>query len=76
MKGTITTWLETKGYGFIQYDGLEIFIHLSNIVEGWPKLGAEIEFEIGDPSSIGKKPQAVRARIVIPERMEVLGGAK
>lgn len=76
MQGIITTWLETKGYGFVQSEGSEIFLHISNI-EGQPQLGAEIEFEIGHPVSLGKKPQAVRARVVsIPERKDITGGAQ
>jgi cold shock CspA family protein len=70
MQGILVVWSEPKAYGFVQPDGSseKLFIHITNFPEGTPKsairLGSRIEFEIGDPISLGKKPQAVRAKIV------------
>jgi cold shock CspA family protein len=77
MKGIVATWLENKGYGFVQSNGSEIFLHISNVIEGIPQLGAEIEFEIGLPVSLGKKPQAVHAKVIsVPDRKDLVGGSR
>lgn len=80
MKGTITVWNTPRAYGFVKPDGSseELFIHISNFPEGQtPRLGAVVEFEIGDPISIGKKPQAVNATILeMPKTgLDATGGA-
>ena len=69
MQGTLVVWSEPKGFGFIQPDGSSerLFIHITNfggLDKGEVRLGARIEFEIGDPISLGKKLQAVRAKLL------------
>jgi cold shock CspA family protein len=67
MKGTIVLWHQARAYGFVKPDGSDetIFVHISNFCPGEvPRLDARIEFEIGDPISIGKKPQAINATIL------------
>jgi cold shock CspA family protein len=74
MQGILVVWSEPKAFGFVQPDGSSerLFIHITNFPDGTLKseiqLGSRIEFEIGNPISLGKKPQAVRAKVVsLPE---------
>ena len=51
MNGTITTWFEDKGFGFINMEGEErdIFFHYSQLVqEGFKTIdpGQKVEFEL------------------------------
>src|SRR5580765_7974506 len=67
MKGTIILWHQPRAYGFVQADGSSdtFFIHVTNFPAGQvPRLGARVEFEVGDPISLGKKPQAINATIL------------
>jgi cold shock CspA family protein len=67
MTGTIVLWHQPRAYGFVQMDGSSktFFVHITNFPTGQiPKLGAKVEFEIGDPISLGKPPQAINATIV------------
>lgn len=59
--GRITTYFETRNFGFItsDVDGVSRFFHKSNY-QGMPQLGAAVEYEIGDPTRIGKDVQCVK----------------
>ena len=60
-KGTVTKWLEGRGYGFIKCeDGKEIFVHNSDI-QGKSSLGEgeKVEFEVIDK---GRGPRAVKVK--------------
>ena len=79
MQGTLVIWSEPKAFGFVQPDGTseKLFIHITNfggLEKDKVRLGARIEFEIGDPISLGKKPQAVRAKL-LPVSIEISAGA-
>jgi cold shock CspA family protein len=74
MQGQLVVWSEPKGFGFVQPDATteisdRLFVHITNFTDADRKnvkLGARISFSIGAPISIGKKPQAVHARVLIP----------
>jgi cold shock CspA family protein len=74
MQGQLVVWSEPKGFGFVQPDATtetsdRLFVHITNFTDADRKnvkLGARISFSIGDPIPIGKKPQAVHAKILIP----------
>jgi cold shock CspA family protein len=66
-EGTLVVWNQPRAFGFIQPDdgSGKLFVHLTNFAVGdTPRLGARIEFEVGDPIEIGKKPQACHAKTV------------
>ncbi len=72
MQGTLIIWNAPKAFGFIQPDATtdvsdRLFVHISNfaaIDRGNVRLGARIEFTVGEPIAIGKKPQATRAKVL------------
>ncbi len=72
MQGSITL-LHPRGYGFITTTaGERIFFHFSQFQKGAdPVLGGLVEFEIGPPIQVGKKPQALRVRYRKDEATEV-----
>ena len=60
-KGTVTRWLDGRGYGFIKgEDGKEVFVHNSEI-QGKSSLreGEKVEFEVTDK---GRGPRAVKVK--------------
>jgi cold shock CspA family protein len=81
MQGILTIWMSERGFGFVQPDATtevsdRLFIHVKNFSDSdKPKirLGARIEFTVGDSIAIGKKPQATRAKLLPVET--VLAGA-
>ena len=59
--GTVTRWLDGRGYGFIKgEDGKEVFVHNSEI-QGKSSLreGVKVEFEVTDTS---RGPRAVKVK--------------
>ena len=59
-RGIVVSYDQRKRWGFIQGSSGEIFFHWANCVSGFqPELGANVEYEIGKPFSLGKKDQAV-----------------
>ena len=60
--GTVTRWLEGRGYGFIKgEDGKEIFVHNSEIQgKSTLKEGEKVEFEVTEGT--GKGPRAVKVK--------------
>ena len=52
-------------YGFIRYNGEDIFVHLTNYLHGFvPELNQICEFEIGPATKIGKPNEAFRVTVV------------
>lgn len=49
--GHINGWFESRGFGFIHenQDGklVKLFLHVSNILSGVPRNGAEVRFNVG-----------------------------
>ncbi|CAE8582196.1 unnamed protein product [Polarella glacialis] len=55
--GTVKTWTD-KGFGFIESDGQEYFVHYSSIVtDGFKSLaqGEQVEFDLEDDTRKGGK---------------------
>ena len=73
-RGTLTLWNEPRYFGFITLKtelpeiGKTIFVHRLNFMAGIPtasiSVGREVEFEISAPYKIGRKPQAVRVKLL------------
>jgi cold shock CspA family protein len=69
MQAQITTFVNTRGFGFLtDSEGVQYFFHISNVVKGvkerMPKLGEIVDFEITDPVKLGGKMQAIKIRII------------
>lgn len=72
MQGVLILWSEPRGFGFIQPDATtelsdRLFVHITNFSDAEQskiRLGMRVEFSIGDPITIGKKPQAVRCKLL------------
>jgi cold shock CspA family protein len=64
--GTITTYFESKRYGFItsDADGISRFFHDSNCLYP-PRIGMAVEFELGAPNRLGKEPQCLRISALV-----------
>jgi len=64
LKGTITRWLDDRGFGFIKPEegGDDVFLHFSEIEDSYLiNEGVEVEFEVRDTY---KGLRAVNAKIL------------
>jgi CspA family cold shock protein len=64
LKGTITRWLNGRGYGFIEPEegDEDIFLHLSEVEDAYLiEEGKEVEFQVQDTY---KGQRAINAKIV------------
>ncbi len=61
--GTIHTWVNTAGWGFAKPHGrtFGVFVTASEIIEGAPRVGAEIEFEVHLET---QRPYATKVRVL------------
>lgn len=60
-QGQLIKWFGS--YGFIRYEGQNVFVHLKNCSTGFiPELGARVGFELMAATTFGKPPQACRVR--------------
>ena len=67
MKGTVKTFNEAKGFGFIARDDgkSDLFFHISSVANEFVDTvdtGSRVEFEVGI-SERNNKPQAMRIRV-------------
>ena len=63
--GIVSTYFPNRKYGFISsQDGTSRFFHASQYCSGShpPKLGEDVEFELGEPTRLGKDLQAVNIK--------------
>ena len=69
MRAIISYYNPRKHFGFVTTPtGEQYFFHQSNIEVGFnPILGAEVDFQIGAPIALGKRPQAVRVTYPNPK---------
>lgn len=72
--GVVTTYFQSRHYGFItsDVDDLNRFFHNTNYA-GTPKLGTRVEFELADPTRIGKEKQAVNI-VPLPQQAQKASG--
>jgi cold shock CspA family protein len=66
IRGTLTTWYDDRGYGFIGRDDgqADVFVHIKAFTEGVePVQSMKVEFDIGPNPKTGK-PCAVKARVI------------
>eukprot|EP00928_Gymnodinium_smaydae_P067692 TRINITY_DN506_c0_g1_i4.p1 TRINITY_DN506_c0_g1~~TRINITY_DN506_c0_g1_i4.p1 ORF type:complete len:374 (-),score=99.08 TRINITY_DN506_c0_g1_i4:166-1245(-) len=54
-QGVVKSFVNGSGYGFINHEGGEVFLHINDVVEGRPVAGDTVNFEIDE--SIGKEGQ-------------------
>ena len=76
MRAIISYYNPKRHFGFVTTpSGDQYFFHDSNIEVGFnPILGAEVDFQIGAPVALGKRPQAVRLTYPNPKAQESVGG--
>jgi cold shock CspA family protein len=62
-QGRLVKW--RGSYGFIRYNGKDIFVHLSSYLHGFvPELNQICEFEIGPATKQDKPNEAFRVTVV------------
>ena len=62
-EGVLKSW-HANGYGMVAAGVGELFyLHATNVVDGEPKIGSIVEFEIAPPFGRGRFEQAVKAVI-------------
>ena len=77
MRAVISYYNPKRHFGFVTTpSGQQFFFHDSNLEVGFnPILGAEVDFQIGPPVALGKRPQAVRVTYPNPKaQAESAGG--
>jgi cold shock CspA family protein len=58
------------GYGFIKFEGRNVFVHTKNYVSGHiPEVGQKVAFDFGLSHDPNKPPQAVRVRVLASAQM-------
>jgi cold shock CspA family protein len=56
--GTLKYWNRERLFGVTRaQDGVEYFIHIDKVLEGYPAIGCNVEFVVGAPNMRGKKPR-------------------
>ncbi|WP_426438571.1 cold-shock protein [Bradyrhizobium genosp. P] len=62
MRALLARWLPEKSFGFAKQpgDSRDIFVHRNQIVEGTPRNGATIEFELQAEKSDRRRAKNVR----------------
>jgi cold shock CspA family protein len=62
-RGTIKKWFPDRGFGFAKPDRAEhdVFVHVNDITEGLPRVGAVIEFKMGEHM---RRPYAKNVRVI------------
>lgn len=61
-RGTISSWLFSKGFGFVTCDNVKYFLHISRL-QGAPSVGAIVSFNVLEAKE-GRCPSAIDAEIV------------
>jgi cold shock CspA family protein len=63
-QGTISSWLFSKGFGFVISDGVKYFLHISSLKGSVaPSIGGVVSFKVS-PVLEGRCPSAIDAEIV------------
>lgn len=73
-EGTVKSFVDNKGYGFIDYEGADVFLHINDCVDGRPDKGDQVNFDVEDSD---KTPnQKVAKRVVGCSRLLEIDGDK
>jgi cold shock CspA family protein len=62
MKGSIRKWVDDRGFGFIKTPDGDLFLHVSKIIEGTPRYGADVEYKID--TGADKRTFAVAVKVL------------
>eukprot|EP00409_Alexandrium_fundyense_P005956 CAMPEP_0185910014 /NCGR_PEP_ID=MMETSP0196C-20130402/16975_1 /TAXON_ID=2932 /ORGANISM="Alexandrium fundyense, Strain CCMP1719" /LENGTH=50 /DNA_ID=CAMNT_0028630667 /DNA_START=80 /DNA_END=229 /DNA_ORIENTATION=+ len=44
--GTVKSFSDVKGWGFIDYDGTDVFVHVKDCSDGRPQAGDQVTFDM------------------------------
>merc|ERR1719198_2090238 len=72
-QGTIKSFNPVKGFGFITYEGMDVFVHIKDCEGGMPLTGDTVAFNIEDSP---QKPGAKKASNVTGGTGDLNQGAK
>src|SRR5438876_2993368 len=63
-KGQLIKWIEKGGYGWILFDGRQVFVHVTSYLQGFvPEVDQLVRFDFGlAPNQ--KPPMAINVRVV------------
>lgn len=61
-KGVLQSW-HANGFGMVSVGEQLYFLHRTNIVDGEPVVGSDVEFDVAPPRGRGRFEQAVMAKI-------------
>jgi cold shock CspA family protein len=64
MRGTIVTWFDRRGFGFLRPDDspTEIFVHVSDVAERASlQINDRVSYELG---SFGGRPKATKVQVL------------
>merc|ERR1712151_266052 len=61
-EGTVKSFVDQKGYGFIDYEGQDVFLHINDCMDGRPQQGDHVSFDIEETEL---KPGQRTARRVV-----------
>jgi len=61
-EGSVKSFVDKQGYGFIEYQGGDVFLHINDCVDGRPIKGDLVNFDIEDSD---KKPGQKTAKHVV-----------
>lgn len=66
LDGTLTRWNNERGFGFVKASTGVYFLHVTQVMEGEPVVGAQVKFFAGQREQAGKNPAAFEATIEAP----------
>jgi cold shock CspA family protein len=63
-RGPLEKWFETQGYGFIKFEGRDVFVHRRSYLTGFvPEVGQIVTFDFDFAPDKTKPPMAVNVRV-------------
>ncbi len=63
-RGPLVKWFEQNGYGFIKFEGREVFVHRTAYLSGFaPEVGQIVTFDFGLAPDKNRPPMAINVRV-------------
>jgi cold shock CspA family protein len=63
-KGQLVKWFEDRRYGFIRFDGHDVFVHRTAYLSGFvPEVGQIVHFDFGLAPDKNRPPIAINIRV-------------